>query len=476
MAIGNKVLFSLSNMMRTFEVLLISIFLSRFIQNKNQLGELLQVIFVSSVMITIISGFPLAMNFFYGKYADDSRKDSLFGKFLFSICAISFCLCLLIFIFRTRLGESFQNVIFENHIFIILMFLFVKSLNTIFPNYHYLRNKLGKYLLLYTLTTTVLIVLFCYDYYVLGFSNSIILLQLFVVEMLRLLINIFIVNRREMRYKGFFFDRTEFIYIGSISLGVLLGAFNLYVDKYLIAVLLDPTQFVFYQNGAINLPFVNIITSSLFIASIPIFAELYSKGKFLELIHETKLTILKCSLFLLPILVYCFFEAVPLIKILYGDDFEASGEVFQIYILRYILSVMAFSVFMGSIGLEKKSNLIILVSSIIGLVLNSILIPIYGINGASWAIVIASLSTIFISLYLIGKQLITNIYDFFPVKNYLGIIFISIIFYIPFYFLNNNISYNWIVLLSSLIYYFIVLWILNYHFKIVDFRRILNKK
>ena len=48
MRVNNKILFSISNTVRTFEVLFISIFLSRFIDDKNALGELLQIIFISS--------------------------------------------------------------------------------------------------------------------------------------------------------------------------------------------------------------------------------------------------------------------------------------------------------------------------------------------------------------------------------------------------------------------------------------------
>lgn len=476
MIISNKVLFSLSNMMRTIEVLLISIIFSRFVIDKNELGELLQVVFISSVVVTILSGFPLAMNFFYGKYSNDEMRKPLFVKFLVSITIVSIFLCISIFIFRSSLVESFQNMIFQNHIYIIILFLFTKSINTIFPNYHYLKNKLEKYLMLYTLTTGVLMSFFLYDYYFTGFINAVVLKQLFYVELLRLFINIFIINKKEITFKNVLFSKVELIYILTISVGVVLGAFNLYIDKYLIAVLLNPTEFVFYQNGAINLPFVNIITSSLFVASIPVFAELYTKGKFHELITETKRTILKCSLFLIPILVYCFFEAIPLIKFLYGDEFGASGEVFHIYMLRYLLSVMAFSIFMGSIGLEKKSNLIILISALLGLVLNIILIPIYGIIGASWASVIASLSTIFISFYFISKKLNTKFYDYFPVKNYFIIILISIGLYIPFHFVNSIIQFNWIIVLSSFFYYIMVLITLNFNFNFFDLRKIFNNK
>lgn len=475
MRVNNKILFSISNMMRTFEVLLISIFLSRFFVDKNELGELLQIIFISSILVTLVSGLPLSLNFFYGKYDDLKQKESLFGKFSFFISIASLFLCVLIYVFRLAIGSSFQNEVFVTYIYITLFYCFIKVINTIFPNYHYLKNKLSKYLLLYTFTFLAMLGCFVYDYLADSFTAKTVLTQLFFIELFRLVINTFIINKKELSFNLPLFNREEFIYISTISIGVILGAFSLYIDKYLIATLLNPTDFVYYQNGAINLPFVNIITSSLFIALIPVFAELHVKNKIKELALEVKKAILKCSFFLIPILVYSFFEAVPLIKFLYGDDFEVSGEVFKIYILRYSLSVMAFSVFMGSIGLEKKANIIIFISAIMGLGLNIVLIPAYGIKGASWATVIASLSTIAISFYFIKRRLNINIRSYFPVKNYFVIILFSVIVYAPFYIINMYFGLNWFVILSSVIYYISTLFLMNFRFKIFDIKKLLIK-
>lgn len=475
MRINNKVLFSVSNLIRTFEVLLISIFLSRFLIDKNALGQLLQIIFISSVLVTLISGMPLSLNFFYGKYNESEKKHQLFVKFFSMLSLIALVLCSIVFILKELIATSFKNEAFIDYIFIILSFFFIKLINTIFPNYHYLTNKLSKYLILYVITTVALVACFTYDYFIGNFSIENILIQLFCIEFFRLTINFVIINKNELKINLSSFDKDELIYILTITTGVVLGAFNLYIDKYLVAALLNPTEFVYYQNGAINLPFVNIITSSLFIALIPVFAELNVKNKIKELALQTKNAIIKCAFFLMPILIYCFFEAIPLIKFLYGDGFEASGEVFKIYILRYSLSVMAFSVFMGSIGLEKRSNLIIMLSAIIGLVLNGVLIPIYGIIGASWAIVIASLSTIAISFYYINKKLQLKVVDYFPVRNYLNIIVISALLYLPFNFINSFFGLKWVVVISAMIYYIFVLLILNHKLKIFNIRGLLKK-
>ncbi|OMP32204.1 polysaccharide biosynthesis C-terminal domain-containing protein [Mangrovimonas sp. DI 80] len=475
MPINNKVLFSISNTIRTFEVLLISVFLSRFFLDKNQLGELLQIIFVSSILVTVVSGLPLSLNYFYGKYDNYQEKKSLFGKFILMIFLAAIFLSVVIYLFKNNISINFKNESFIKYIYVIICYYCVKIINTIFPNYHYLVDKLAKYLFLYSITSVFLFGCFFYNYLKGDFEIKTILFQLVFVEVLRLIINLFIINKSEIKLNFETFNINELVYIGTISIGVILGAVSLYVDKYLIALLLDPTDFVYYQNGAINLPFVNIITSSLFIALIPIFAELHLKNEINELVIKLKETIMKSSFFLIPILVYCFFEAIPLVEFLYGDDFKMSGEVFKIYILRYLLSVMAFSIFMGSIGLEKKSNFIIFLSAIIGLGLNIILIPIYGVKGAAWATVAASFITIGVSLYFISKRLDLDIISFFPFRHYFIVVLISITTYLPFFVLNKNLEMKMVVVVLSVIYYLTSLFFLNLRFKLFDLKKVLVK-
>jgi len=104
MKINNKVLFSISNMIRTFEVLLISIFLSRFLLDKNSLGQLLQIIFVSSILVTVISGMPLSLNFFYGKYSESEKKHSLFVKLF-----VTLSLTAVVFLYSNIFSQGYYS-------------------------------------------------------------------------------------------------------------------------------------------------------------------------------------------------------------------------------------------------------------------------------------------------------------------------------------------------------------------------------
>ena len=202
MRVNNKILFSISNTVRTFEVLFISIFLSRFIDDKNALGELLQIIFISSVLITALSGLPLSLNFFYGKYDTLNEKNSLFGKFFMIIILLTLLICFLLYISAPYISLSFKNEAFADHIYVIIFYYFFKSINSIFPNYHYLKNKLNIYLLLYTLSFIALLGCFLYNYSSNSFITHLVLFQLLCLEFTRLIINVFIIKRKEVGFNS----------------------------------------------------------------------------------------------------------------------------------------------------------------------------------------------------------------------------------------------------------------------------------
>lgn len=459
------------------ELLFLSIFLSRYILVKSDLGELLQVLILSSFFVTISSSFPLALNYYHGKYETDSiQQRSLFAKFVIALSGVSVLVVLLVLAIHRPLANIFENGLFEGYIGWIVSYYSLKILNTIFPNYHYLRHTLRSYLFFYSGSSIFLLGALVVLQRAGQFSILNVLWLLIGVELIRLGINYFVLRDKkvELHLTPRLFTDQEWTYIGTLTLGVSLGAFNLYVDRYMVAIILNPGEFAFYQNGAINLPFANIITSSLFIALIPVFADYSRTEKWQEVLRVCREASLKCTWLLIPIITYCFFEAVALVKLIYGESFERSGEVFKIYVLKYSLGVIAYSVMMGSIGLEKKSNMVILVSGILALLCNAVLIPWLGTKGAAWSAVISSLSTIFISLGIIGRRLKVPIWEVFPVKGYAQIFLTSVVTYLPFYFVNKYIPVHLIVVVSSLFYYVVVLLITNYYLGFIEIEKYLK--
>jgi len=137
--------------------------------------------------------------------------------------------------------------------------------------------------------------------------------------------------------------------------------------------------------------FVNIALSSVTSISAPKFAEMYEKKDFVRLeniVNQATKLIFWTSL---PLLLLFFFFSVDILR-LFGSDFESGLTVF--YFLCFARGVSAFTGPAGNL-LQMTGRHIIFMNvlfagAIINIVLNYLLIPLYGIEGAA----ISSMSSI----------------------------------------------------------------------------------
>ena len=137
--------------------------------------------------------------------------------------------------------------------------------------------------------------------------------------------------------------------------------------------------------------FVNIALSSVTSISAPKFAEMYEKKDFVRLeniVNQATKLIFWTSL---PLLLLFFFFSVDILR-LFGSDFESGLTVF--YFLCFARGVSAFTGPAGNL-LQMTGRHIIFMNvlfagAIVNIVLNYLLIPLYGIEGAA----ISSMSSI----------------------------------------------------------------------------------
>lgn len=140
--------------------------------------------------------------------------------------------------------------------------------------------------------------------------------------------------------------------------------------------------------------------------SEPIFAKLYSNKKTIEL--QNTITIISRINFLFSSLVFLFilFFGEYLIQVLFGEDYLAAYSAFLILGAGRLMSSLfgAGGYLLNMSGFEKEYAKIWLYSAILNIILNILIIPFGGINGAALS---TSLSLIFANLYtyILAKKL-----------------------------------------------------------------------
>lgn len=148
----------------------------------------------------------------------------------------------------------------------------------------------------------------------------------------------------------------------------------------------------------------------------------------------------------------CFFFGEQLILVIYGAEFEKAAALMPIFApLVLILSMTnLFGQSLEALGKQKMTMYVCMFSSMINLVLNLLLIPVYGMIGAAFTTLLSETTTLILALIILKKY-----YQFTLPKIIRPIAFLSVILFC--YWKIQSLSI-WIgIPLGALIYLIIML-------------------
>lgn len=199
------------------------------------------------------------------------------------------------------------------------------------------------------------------------------------------------------------------------------------LDKLVIGFFFLPQVFAVYVIGARELPFVTIIPYAVSSTLFPKFVTMYKEKRNTELINLWHKATIKSSLILLPMSVAFFISADEIIEILYTSSYLECVPVFRYYLFLMLIHVTAFDSLVLSLGLPK----LVLYGSVAGILLNVILnvlmIKLFGFAGPAIATVVVSYMITYYLLRIIKKKTGTRWSKVFPWKKYLLILVVSIL-------------------------------------------------
>lgn len=162
-------------------------------------------------------------------------------------------------------------------------------------------------------------------------------------------------------------------------------------------------QLAIAQRTSILISFILIAAN---LVSAPRFASLYSQGKMLELRKYAVNTTRLMTFFASPIVVIMLFFP-DFIMSLFGEGFKDSGILLRILVIGQYINVITGSVsyLLLMTGHERELRNITLVGGICSILLNVILIKMYGVLGASVAIATSVAIQNLMALKMVNKKL-----------------------------------------------------------------------
>ena len=218
-----------------------------------------------------------------------------------------------------------------------------------------------------------------------------------------------------------------------LSMSMCVGMLSLQLDKLIVSTKTSPEQFVIYSNGAMEIPLIGVITSSICLVMIVPFRKAFNDSNFEDCIGIYHKVAEKISFILLPVMVYFALLSTPFIIFMYSVKYIDSVFPF----LLYLLIIPARSLLQGAMAAVGKGK-VLLRNSIISLALNTmltlILVERYGYLGAIIStIIVIYLWDVSISLKEVSSSLKIKYSELYPFKKILKIFICASFASIPFF-------------------------------------------
>jgi O-antigen/teichoic acid export membrane protein len=177
-------------------------------------------------------------------------------------------------------------------------------------------------------------------------------------------------------------------YAVPIGLALMMEGIALSIDQVLVSALCRPEEYAVFVNGAMEIPFLKVLTAAATAVILPELVAFYKDGKKTEALGLWLKGARKLSLLILPMGGLLFVVAPDLMTVLYSAEYTESSGPFRIYLLLLPARMVFFTAIFQAAG---RSDLI-LRRAVGTLILNAVisfpLVYYFGMEGAAWGTVI----------------------------------------------------------------------------------------
>lgn len=215
------------------------------------------------------------------------------------------------------------------------------------------------------------------------------------------------------------------LFIASIW-GILINS----TDQFFISRYFGEAVFAEFSNGAMELPFVGMITGACATVLTPLFTkQVYEKADFKKVIYPVwQNAFRKSAMLIYPITLFCIFDASLIMSVMYGDTYTVSGEYFRIKLITYFIKIVAFYSILVALGATKFYSRVFMWTFILLVPTEYLCVKLF--NNPLLVTAVHTLSTIVYSLIFlkyIANNFKVSLKSLFPLRDIIKIIIISAI-------------------------------------------------
>lgn len=409
-----------------------SMILSRYF-GKNDYGTYKQVLYVYNTLLLVFTlGLPKAFSYFLPRIPLCESK-SLINKITNLFFLLGGLLSIFLYMCADLFAEFLKNpdLGVALKIFSPVPFLMMPTmgLESILAAY-----KKTKILTIYTIVTRMLM-LVCVVSPVIFFNGSYI--QSIIGFIIASLISFFVALyfeylpiknvdhiRCKISYKEIFEFSLPLLYAS------LWGVIITSTDQFFISRYFGRDIFAEFSNGAMELPFIGMITGACAIVLSPVFSRMsHEKLNPQKEIFPLWMSVFEKTVKLVyPLVIYCWFFADVIMTILYGQQYENSYIYFRIKLIANFFTLIVYAPLLINIGKVKYYSNVQMYGVIVLIIFEYLGVQIfdspYLLTGVS---VLCQLGRIYFMLICVAKFFNLKLYQLLPIKLIVKILLPSVI-------------------------------------------------
>jgi O-antigen/teichoic acid export membrane protein len=264
-------------------------------------------------------------------------------------------------------------------------------------------------------------------------------------------------NIAKISEKKFDYDIAKKLLLFSLPLltVTILQKINIWANNFLIGFLKNVVSVGIYNVAFVLSGFLTFPIGVLLVMYMPVASNLYG-GKKINEINKVYIILTKWLCFVtFPLFLFIFLFPDFLIKIFYGSEYLLAGTALRLLALAAMITNFSGpnGATLVSIGKPRLVMYAIFCSAVINIVLNIILIPIYGIAGAAISTLIAIFIFTLIKNIFLYKEIKLKPFNLHLIKpTVIMIIAAAILFY---FFEYYPILHSWNIILYLFVFYII---------------------
>ncbi len=409
--------------------------------SEREYGTYRQVMLIANtVNMILLLGINETISYHYRLLDITKRNQLITGMILFKLLtAIPVILGLLIF--RQSVADGMNNAAIDREIYLVVLLTAVFIVASIIDNYYLgagravllSKMQVGFYTIHYALAIIITLV---------TGDNFLVILEITLFELIKTIILFAVIFKKEHYHFDFDYSYMKSLVAFAIPIGIslIVITINQNVDQLMVNFFFGPAQYAVYNNGAMNIPIVQLLTVSVGAVVLPKLSKLTEEVSFEEGLKVWRTAATNTALVLISFMFMFMLFARGYVTFIFSDKYIESVPIMRVYLLRMTITFAIYSSLLLVLNKKRAIAWIAFFGLLVNIVLNYILMRTMGMVGAAVSTVIVQFLVNILEVRYVLKYSDVKLGDIFEFKRLFGIIVTSGLVAVVMWFVSTTFS------------------------------------